>query len=965
MARTRWRQPNTKDELTGEAAQVLGAVDEGLDIFTEPGSADSVTYGFLAEVTRRMRPLDWNENPTRAFKWVMASAVGKLPDTNPDKKDPFNYKTSWRDVGMTVCGLREDLNRNYDGNPYKPPGLKRVAENESEAQLSPKSHERRLYVLYEMLADILREMHPATFRGPDTAPMYIYRPELEEAVNRAVIENKHIIFIHGEAGTGKSTLAERVAGRLSEPTTILARTPQELSDSIVDALTAAGSPPKNTDIYSLRREFRRLLASENSPAVTIVDDVPADDSGEDLLHALLPEHLRGRVFVTSTRASNLPESAALIKVGNMKPAEAEQMVRSRIPGLSDREIARLATALDCRPLAIEHGCACVADERSFNSDVESFCLSLPLALDNYMEKPGERILTAVYRITIDQLKKQDIADTLLFVLDAAICFGPVFQNDFESLLRIVYPSSGRSSSREISSAAVGRINKAVHILESRSLLHPNATYVMHGLTVKILAMQRKESLVDMLVDGMRRIYQNIDEPDWPGGCPPSATPLSAVGYISNAFVRIGLLPEFERKIVLHELGDVGEYLFARCFRKFRQEGLISLDVFEAFLWYMRSGEDARPPSSGVLNRELLESGYIDLLRTENEGSMKDRLVELDRRLVHFTAVPASLFNPIGHYNELADLIEHDTVNFNSHWIFDFQYDLFHGISNMHLGNWDLARSYLVSCLEYCNKTRDVHKQAYIMQLICIRSLIELETYSQQHVSMVGYLSSGNSILQDMVESEDSAVRQPDPINLNRYFLATAVAHLEGAMYAMTSSDERINQCLEIIEEKMSKLEDLATQFAKAGLFQPALECRFHRLRAAMWLDSDHESIAAKFAELSQLFRSADSVVGEYACDLAVMKLSIGHVDEIVLSSFCERIFRMTEPLMVHKAAYWLADAINTLYAIELVRNVDDDNTVAVCNLALELLNRIDRPDRLHVAELVKESPAASLLLLRL
>jgi AAA domain len=234
---------------------------------------------------------------------------------------------------------------------------------------------------------------PAHGAGP-----YIARPELEAAVL-----SKHRqgpLNLWGDAGTGKSTMARQLASQMSQSpygvVLVDAGSQQTLLQDVALVLDSQGVDTSGHGAVLCGR-FRDLLQSRAAPAVMVVDNVQDAATLRDLLPA------DGRVVVLVTSRSRLFGDEASVRVGNMTPDQALAMVQSRLPTVSDDAAKRLIGVLDCRPLALEHGCGFLRAEADY--DVDRFCDAVEKQPAETLEaiaaeEPG---LTAIYRLTISRL----------------------------------------------------------------------------------------------------------------------------------------------------------------------------------------------------------------------------------------------------------------------------------------------------------------------------------------------------------------------------------------------------------------------------------------------------------------------------------------------------------------------------------------------------------------------------------
>jgi hypothetical protein len=71
-------------------------------VFNKNPAKDEKEYHILARIVQAARPDSWADDPTRALRLVMRTAVAELPD----KEHPKFCTMTWREIGETLCGFR-------------------------------------------------------------------------------------------------------------------------------------------------------------------------------------------------------------------------------------------------------------------------------------------------------------------------------------------------------------------------------------------------------------------------------------------------------------------------------------------------------------------------------------------------------------------------------------------------------------------------------------------------------------------------------------------------------------------------------------------------------------------------------------------------------------------------------------------------------------------------------------------
>jgi hypothetical protein len=344
---------------------------------------------------------------------------------------------------------------------------------------------------------------------------YVSRPVLEEELQAVLDSGEKLISLVGDAGTGKTTLgrklAGQIAGNLDELVEISASTQGMLIDDITKVLDNRGVDTSVRDAV-IRERFRRLLGSSNGPSVVLLDNVDEPD----ILQELLPKELRSTVIITSRRALHSKYRGASIRVSNMTSEEAVFMVMSRLPSIGQDDAKRLAEELDGRPLAIDHVCGFLFQDKTL--PIQEFYKLLRRDISGLLDEMGdetELTLTAIYRMTIDRLDKNTLR---LLDIIVAVGGGEVSQE----FLRTVWRGEKLLAfDQEELSLTPLQVKRCIRALEQRYLIeqtqdvnaHPFVR--MHFLTRDILYGLRQRQC-RVLYSKMLEFAEVIPE-QWPTG----------------------------------------------------------------------------------------------------------------------------------------------------------------------------------------------------------------------------------------------------------------------------------------------------------------------------------------------------------------------------------------------------------------------------------------------------------------
>jgi hypothetical protein len=294
---------------------------------------------------------------------------------------------------------------------------------------------------------------------PLLADFYVSRPEYEAEIRRVRESTTRLLWLHGDAGTGKTRLA-RAANQdvfAEHLVPVLhaadrAQLEQELAKLISDSGMDAGNI-NATNVWAL---FNTLLIRNEAPPVIVFDDVAPET---DII-SLIGGTGRSLLIFTSQYA---PPTGARgeslvppLQVGEMETGELQTMLRSRLPQATDTERARLASAVGGRPLAIEHSCSFL---RSTGMSVADYCAALSQRPAHLLELAGGRqgrTLTRLYELTLERLAA---APEAIRALDYILFTAPGLLTD--DMLAFLWMDSIKVTSQEKLEAALLSMNSHV------------------------------------------------------------------------------------------------------------------------------------------------------------------------------------------------------------------------------------------------------------------------------------------------------------------------------------------------------------------------------------------------------------------------------------------------------------------------------------------------------------------------
>lgn len=197
-------------------------------------------------------------------------------------------------------------------------------------------------------------------RVEDRTAHYVRREEYEAGIQSAVSDGHMIVGIWGEAGTGKTVLAEMVALILGGGSVIRLRAADNriLQDDIVEALVAKGEEPSEWNESSCRRTLRKKFEEQDRSCAVIVDDI----ENEQELWQLVPKEPKVPIIITS-RAELRDRAILTVELHDFTVDQARQLIEKLQGSVPEIDARSLSVLLGCRPLALDHALLFLRESR--------------------------------------------------------------------------------------------------------------------------------------------------------------------------------------------------------------------------------------------------------------------------------------------------------------------------------------------------------------------------------------------------------------------------------------------------------------------------------------------------------------------------------------------------------------------------------------------------------------------------
>ncbi|CAM4363902.1 NB-ARC domain-containing protein [Nocardia ninae] len=918
----------------------------------------------------------------------MIKAIGmlpkrrKIPDTDVSWHDAASIIFGFTALGPTVERQLEGIGGDYN---------KRIRhlQNIAAYTKSERQFERVTASIRTEIALRLREMEEFHLTPAEELPDpgYVSRPSPQKEILNAVRRGDKIVFLHGDAGTGKSSLAVAIGKQLvrGAPDVNTLIIDGQSEEALIDTVERfIEEHARSVDLPTSIRPWaalRTLLASDDAPQVTILDNIQDSNT----LRRVLPVEPRHRVIVTSRRKLIADPTAASVFVGNMEDEEAQELVAAHAPTLDSQQVAEVAEMLDNRPLAIVHGCACLS-RRPFNNNISEFkaeLLRAPEILGGYGNE-DDTTLHRIYSVTVDQLSQHQDSYSLLSVIDILLVFGGRF-HEFDIVGSLLYPPSRAGDPTKIIPYDQVKFDKAVRILQDRSLIQPGEFVVMHDLTVQMLRSIRKADLQATIATHIQTLLFRLDVslddssvPRWLGGWPAPTqwrrfvAPIAVIRRVINWLDRAASASDGEAVNLRH----VHRYLTAVHIRQLREIGQLSIGLKVELIKSLADIIHERDPevvtsTTLVLMRELIDLGYFEdvniMPQSPEKSILADELMIAtghQPELMALRAVMISEFRPIG---ELITALGSRAPNIEQVVAISrlahatgpgmrLHAAFYAGVYNLEQAHWQYAEDWFRKCLAMCHDLENEWPEAISLRLACHERLIELGIYSGNYQLCRDFIVSGMKLVDDPDLNEDVFF---DRVLLHRFERVGMLATLE-LDYHPTATDPADRADLQTVIDDFS---DTVSTFEELGMGLQTLETKFMRIKAGAYGGIPQEQICNAIMNIHQDLVDMQVQVGAAICRLSVIKMKLAVADSRDLLVCIEELIQLVSLFKQFSSNYWHADALNTIYAASLIANVPEETIHEARSTARSALMQIGRTDRFELANAVAASREKSPMLL--
>jgi tetratricopeptide (TPR) repeat protein len=804
-------------------------------------------------------------------------------------------------------------------------------------------------IIAEELRDMEREKKDRS-DWEDEDPSFISRPGRETEIEQATRSDKHITLLHGDAGTGKSTLAYHTVRAFlhiasTDPFPVVsAHTDESLQRSLMNVLEQHHVPIERTDLPSLQRSFKAWLAQDSAAPILLIDNVER----QELFEALVPQKPYGRVVVTSRRILK-GGNVRTVEIPNMETDEARAMVSLDMPDNSDEDVERLAKALDCRPLAIVHGCACLKGA-PYKGDVDQFCEALnrniAVVLDSYGDE-GEATLTAIYRMVLDQLQPYPNA---LLVLDLITLLGPFLS--IKEMLPLLWPYSSPpannavwNNGKTLPPEDQQALDKGIRILQQRNLLQTEQddTSAMHTLTAEIISFLRQAKALEIAEQAFWNIGYRLKVSDWPGGRPvPTEWP-----HITLTVAKIlAILRKSDSSLCDNPRLA---HLWAVAIRQLRNIGpLHSAHLDIAMQLIKKSWESV----------DLAPKLCYEMLELETALEYDDSLLPWIRRIMgDVYSYEMTFRDDVDQATAMFDFFRLQTLAPELVAYYEREGDLpaaarhcyAFGVVCFQLSKWNEARSWYSRSVElYSRVGQEMAPEFMLYAAESLRRLVELAQRTLDHESIIELVPQMTKIWQD----HEASFKQTDQILRNRWLHTGTRSTFHFPLIDGSNPHDIMEGSVFRVHRRVWQMTVEAYQ--NLGLSYLGMKALYDVIRVDAAFGA--EQARDGFKMLARVYQGRHSGLGAALCNLATLKSRLTFNDTPTYQELLE-ISRRAERLgrkILHRyhSPFWRADALNVSYATLLMAGASGARAERIRADANKALAAVGREDKFEIAERV-------------
>jgi hypothetical protein len=622
----------------------------------------------------------------------------------------------------------------------------------------------------------------------------------------------------------------------------------------------------------------------------------------------------------------------------MDDDEAIQLVSRHTQDLEDVAKRDLAETLDCRPLAIVHGCACFRNA-PYNGNLALFLDSLRENVAVVLESYGDdedTTITAIYRMIFDSLAHQP--PYVLLSLDLVL-LTHLAPSLIESL-RLVWPSSRAAqgiSDDGLSPEDEAILNKGLRIIERWSLVRPSVPYFqMHELTRSLITSIRGEALVAAAIQAFETVSRRLDISAWIGGRPiPNFWP-QEIKYMLTSIDNVVRGAAIKAGSPLSEEDDPDPMcrVPALFLRSGRQQGDVSAD----FIDFARS----ILATPGISTFRPLETESLELGILDEAGDVLDLVRDRRSDSYVYEALLSGDFRPLteAYTSGLIDeaLLHIDHPLGVSRPLTPAQHSYALGVFHFQRCEWEQAELRYRQSSDLYSLLADEKPEFGLYVVETQRRLVELFLRR-------GDLNSAEERFAELL-SENMQLVQNNIIDalLSRRLMQTGLRiHSEMLLRGALHRD--------VIKKLLVLNQDLISNFVTIRSPCPLVELEFS-LGLIVGL-VDNRKADALLERLTQRCKSFGYRTGSITCQAGRLKIAIAATPA---GEYPETFARLADgaigiaEILAETSPFWHADILCSALACAILGKLPNARVVEIRARAEEAASSIGRADKVEAAE---------------
>jgi tetratricopeptide (TPR) repeat protein len=944
-------------ELHNELVKLARAgIDRALD---SPAHQFIVLFQLIGNLRPRFRSLD-ADSKIRCIKDVIGQAIERLPDDADVPVGPYSLMHAAK-ILYSFEDIDADLDRQLEDSGISRPYDRRVAVLRRKCVgVSESTFERQVTRrVREELARALIQLKPEPALPQEY--MFVKRPTIEQWYQELSAQNKCVVGLYGEPGTGKTWLARHLSRDSGRVIFLNAQSRDSLLRDAYHSLPALAFRGGYGHVGSA---FSRWLAETTAPPGTVIIDNASDWEIVSLIVPPQPDRkLRTNYIITSNRIIVPSSIGVSLEVGDMEAGEAMEMVKIRLPSLNDSDAGDLTSAVEGRPLAIEHACALLEAYNDYS--VADLIAEIETDIVDFFDAaPAERKLSALYRALLRKIEEDESLPLAWQLLKVYAFLGPEATMDVVDAVwaatHTPTRSPGRRHFRPRPQVPRAAFDTAVRELAQFSLLQRNSDSIhpylmMHQLTYGLIHGLRSrvdESMPHVVLDVA---LAQIQKDEWFGGLPVSHRLRHWLNPIAQNIVFIEDQSINGEESVTAQLLILHAYMLSTL----RNEGQMDPGDLEHYVGLHRSACSVNVTDTTTiaarksLAGELVASGILHSKSLDH--TYRGQIIRDAPQSHIYDSSLGDFFYPAMQHsymsNRALDIsqVEHEIAQSRDD-VMSARWYMLAGALHYDKADWSAANDAYDKCFQLAVRSGTL--SGYVVAFEVANRAVELRIREGLcHDVNEPWLRRIEVLQTDEVWLRLDAPEVVSGPRLLRTYADLRLATIFANMSSL-ENDEKTAELERLTEEYVSLSTD-CLKYSLSTLRGPALYQLGRVYVYRGMLDEAREAFSGARNYIERITYPSD--FGVALCDLALLKLRLR-----VLPKGRDRITRTRNAVAIatkagemfierYGARYWQCDALLTVWTfMKVLDGYNQGQITKLESLARHACEAIERPDRFHL-----------------